>query len=189
MPAPPDGDITCLLHRVSAGDNSAESDLMEHVYRDLHRLAASYLRGERQGHTLQPTALVNEAYLKLVGSSVPEFQNRNHFFRLAAIVMRRILVDHARVKRAKKRGGDVVRVPFEDIVLGILPEQFEVILDLDQALQRLNDLDSRQAQVVEMRFFGGLSEDEIASALGVSTRTVKREWTVAKAWLHAEMCA
>ncbi len=185
---PPDGEITRLLRRLSSGDPSAEKSLIEIVYPDLRRLAGAYLRRERPDHTLQPTALVNEAYMKLMGGAGVDFQDRSHFFRVAATLMRRILVDYARGKRADKRGGDARRIPFEEIFAGdSVP--YDLILDVDRALGKLHEMDSRQAQVVEMRFFGGLSEDEIASALGITSRTVRRDWIVAKAWLHSEVAA
>lgn len=180
----PIGEITLLLRRVSTGDSEAEQVLIEHVYRDLRRLAARYLRREGPGHTLQPTELVGKVFLKLVRNTDIQFQDRSHFFRLAATVMRRILVDHARGKKAAKRGG--VRVPLDELISADTV-QLDLILDVDQALLRLCALDPRMAQIVEMRFFGGLSEEEIGPALGVSSRTVRRELQTAKAWLRGEL--
>lgn len=183
LAADPD-DITELLRKTAVGDRRAEQALIPLVYTQLRRLAAQHLRRERTDHSLQPTALVHEAYLRLVGGSEVDWQDRSHFFRVAAVLMRRILVDHARSRKANKRAG--IRIPLEDFLLPS-EEQSEFLLDLDRVLTRLEKLDSRQAQVVEMRFFAGLSEDEIASALGVSSRTIKREWKMAKAWLRAEL--
>jgi RNA polymerase sigma factor (TIGR02999 family) len=181
-------DTTQLLHRVARGEAGAENDLLPRIYQDLRRLAAGYLRRERQGHTLQPTDLVHEAYLRLLGPNAVVCQDRPHFFRLAASAMRRILVDHARGKNAEKRGRGATRVPLGDSLESLeLPA--DQILDLDTALNRLAQLDQRQVKIVEMRFFAGLSEDEIADALELSTRTVKREWAMARAWLAGELGA
>lgn len=184
-PSADPGQITILLRRVSEGDPLAESALIGYVYPDLRRLAANYLRKERRDHTLQPTALVHEAFLKLAGDS-GALQDRGHFFRLASKIMRQILVDHARKRRTSRRGGDRVKVPLNEAI-HLLPEESDLVIDLDDALDRLQKFDERQAQVVEMRFFGGLSEEDIASSLGISSRTVKREWAMAKAWLHGEL--
>jgi RNA polymerase sigma factor (TIGR02999 family) len=180
------GDITMLLKRISAGDRSAEEQLVPRVYQDLRRLAAVYLRHERPDHTLQPTALVHEAYLRLTGRAAIQWQDRVHFFRIAASTMRRILVDHARNNKAGKRGGGALKIPLQDC-MGPATGLDRTVLDLDQALERLSNLDERQAQIVEMRFFAGLSEEEIASALCLSTRTIKREWAMARAWLRGEL--
>jgi len=177
-----------LLRRLSSGDRDAEEQLIRHIYRDLRRLAARYLRGERANHTLQPTALVHEAYLRLVGAGNVQWEGRSHFFRVAANIMRRILVDYARNMKAEKRGGQVVKVPLEEF-LGAADQLRETIVDVDRALDRLAAIDERQAKVVEMRFFAGLSEEEIARALRLSKRTVTREWTMAKAWLRGELGA
>lgn len=178
--------ITELLQAATQGDNAAAGELAPLVYGELHRLAVSYMRRERSGHTLQPTALVHEAYLRLVAQPGQSFQNRAHFFGIAAHLMRQILVDHARARLAAKRGGDAERIEFdEELVEG--PQQPAFLLELDQALARLAELSPRQAQVVEMRYFAGLSEDEIAAVLAVSNRTVKRDWRVARAFLHTEL--
>jgi RNA polymerase sigma factor (TIGR02999 family) len=181
-------DTTQLLHRVARGETGAENELVPRIYQDLRRLAAGYLRRERPGHTLQPTDLIHEAYLRLLGPNAVECQDRPHFFRLAAGAMRRVLVDHARSKNADKRGGGAVRVPLDEFLkTPTLPT--DQIIDVDSALTRLALLDERQVKIVEMRFFAGLSEEEIADALELSTRTVKREWAMARAWLLSELKA
>jgi RNA polymerase sigma-70 factor, ECF subfamily len=181
-------DTTQLLHRVARGEPGAENALMPRIYQDLRGLAAGYLRREGREHSLQPTELVHEVYLRLLGPDAVVCQDRPHFFRLAASAMRRILVDHARGKNAEKRGGGAVRVPLDDFH-GESEFPTDQILDLDAALARLALLDERQVKIVEMRFFAGLSEDEIAAALDLSTRTVKREWAMARAWLVGELGA
>jgi RNA polymerase sigma factor (TIGR02999 family) len=177
--------ITTLLARLGTGDKQAEDALFAIVYDELRRIAARSMSGERRDHTLQTTALVHEAYLRLVRSDNKQFKAREHFFAVAAQIMRRILVDHARAHRAAKRGGGFFTSLDESAVVS--PERSEDILALDQALHRLSELDSRQSKIVEMRFFGGMREEEIAGVLGISSRTVKREWTVAKAWLYGEL--
>jgi RNA polymerase sigma-70 factor (ECF subfamily) len=178
--------ITRLLRELQTGNRSAESTLMEAVYPDLKRIAARYLRDERRGHTLQPTALVHEAWLQLLGQTERDWTNRSHFFAIASQLMRRIMVDYARKKKARKRGGGLQRVELTD-ALAISDDGLEQILLIDAALKRLAAWDPRQCRVVELRFFGGLSEDEVAQVLGVASRTVKRDWTVARAWLHGEL--
>jgi RNA polymerase sigma-70 factor, ECF subfamily len=180
------GEISLLLAQLREGDREAESRLMNLVYKELRRLARSYLRAERSDNSLQPTALVHEAYLSLVGQRGKNFQNRNHFFAIASAQMRRILVDHARARRAEKRGGGQLKVELDE-ALALSPQQSADIVALDEALERLAKLDPRQAKVVELRYFMGNSEAEIAEILGVSTRTVKRDWVVAKAWLYKEI--
>jgi RNA polymerase sigma factor (TIGR02999 family) len=182
------GEITALLERVSAGDKSAESELLPRVYGELRRMAGGYLRRERSDHTLQATALVHEAYLKLTGQTHIHWNGRAHFFAVAAQLMRRILVDHARQFRAAKRGAGAAKLEL-DAALMVGESQHNLIADLDEALERLAKFAPRQAQVVEMRFFGGMTEDEIALRLEVSPRTVKRDWTLARAWLHGEMAS
>lgn len=179
-------EISDLLHRLAAGDKSAEAELVPSVYAELKRLAAGFLRRERPDHTLQPTALVHEAYLKLAGQQVPHWQDRSHFFAMAATVMRRILTDHARQHRALKRGAGQIDLKLEDLQLAGEGER-ELIQDLDEALNRLALFAPRQALVVELRFFGGMTEDEIAIHLAVCSRTIKRDWTIAKAWLYGEL--
>jgi RNA polymerase sigma-70 factor (ECF subfamily) len=184
MAGDPSSDVTRLLQEWSAGDPSAADRLLPVVYGELHRLAASYLKRERTGHTLQPTALVNEAWLKLAGQGSP-WQNRAHFLGIAAQAMRRILVDHARRKSAQKRGEDGLRVTLADVAA---KENNEVdLVHLDVALEKLAALDERQARMVTMRFFAGLTVEETAEALGVSEKTVKRDWATAKAFLHREL--
>lgn len=177
-------DVTELLRRAASGDKQAEADLVPRVYRELHKLARAYLRGERPQHTLQATALVHEAYLRLVTKQDIEWQNRAHFFSVAGMTMRRILVDYARQRNASKRAGIHISL---DEDLAISADQCDLIAELDSALDRLATLNSRQARVVELRFFSGLTEEEIAEILQVSSRTVKRDWTVARAWLYGEL--
>jgi len=187
--------VTDTFLRWRAGDASALDDLLPRVYDELRALADAYMRRERAGHTLQPTALVHEAFLRLLRLPPGSVQNRVHFFALAAQAMRRILADHARRHRAAKRGGSAVRVPLELVeggpdaaALAGAPDAPEVAADdLDAALEDLAKLDARQARVVELRFFGGLSIEETAEVLGVSPATVKRDWLVARAWLHREL--
>lgn len=178
--------VTDLLRRWRRGDEEAIDELIAAVYPELHRLAAGYLRGEQRDHTLQPTALVNEAYLRLVGGAEVDYNDRMHFLVVAARTMRRVLVDHARAKRALKRGGSQVRVTWSDSKLGTLDGTPDV-LDLDASLRRLADLDERKSEVIELHFFGGLTYDETAAALGVSLATVNRDLRFAKAWLADDM--
>ena len=179
-------DVTALLMAWGNGDEGALSRLTPLVYSELHRLAEGYMRREQDGHTLQTTALVNEAYLKLVDSSRVRWQNRAHFFAVAAQSMRRILVDFARSRRYQKRGGDWRQVTLAE-GLGIATKLDSDLVALDEALQGLAKLDPRKARVVELRFFGGLSLEETAEALQVSTDTVGRDWRAAKAWLTREL--
>lgn len=181
-------DITALLQQVSDGDSGAQAKLMSCVYDELHRLARRSFRQERAGNTLQPTALVNEAYLRLAGRRNLTWQSRAHFFASAARLMRRILVDHARAKGAARRGGLYAKISFEPN-MEVPQVRCSQITDLDEALERLSKFDPRLASVVELRFFGGMTEDEIGEVLGVSARTVKRDWVTARAWLHAELMA
>jgi RNA polymerase sigma factor (TIGR02999 family) len=180
------GDLTVLLRRMNQGDQTAESELATEVYDELRRLAARYMRCERSDHTLQPTALVHEAFLKLFESKDIDWQGRAHFFAVASRTMRRILVDHARRVHAGKRSGDRNGVPLDSAFLYAEERPAELIA-LDEALQRLSELDPRQCRIVELRFFGGLSVEEAAEILGVSERTIKREWSVARAWLYGEL--
>jgi RNA polymerase sigma factor (TIGR02999 family) len=174
-----------LLRAWSDGDPGALDQLTAIVYDELHRLARRYLRGERKGHSLQTTALVNEAYLRLVDHTRMEWQNRAHFFAVSAQVMRRILVDHAR-RRNAKRGRGLQRIPLDDVTLVSSAPSTDLVA-LDDALRLLADRDPRKAQVVEMKFFGGLSVEESAAVLGVSPVTVMRDWRTAKAWLYREL--
>ena len=180
-------EITRLLNSTAEGDASAEAELLEVVYEELHRLASSYMRREhRRDHTLQPTALVNEAYVHLIGNNPVNWDNRGHFYSAAAKTMRRILIDHARGHRAVKRSGRLERVALDEHVIAV-DEQADELLELDAALDRLKLLDERQAQVVELRFFGGLTVEETAKAAGISEKTVKRDWALARAWLENEL--
>ena len=179
-------EITQLLRRASAGDHEAEALLLPLVYQNLRRLAEAQLRKEKPGQTIQATALVHEAYLRLLGTKPIEWQDRCHFFRVTANLMRRILVDRARGRKAEKRGGDRTRVPLGDF-LAFADTRIDDVLAVDEALKKLAKIDERQAEIVELRFFGGLTEEEIGAALEISTRTVKREWVMARAWLRAEL--
>jgi RNA polymerase sigma-70 factor, ECF subfamily len=178
--------VSDLLPKLGRGNPEAEARLIAHVYPELRRLAANYLQRERPGHTLQPTALVNEAFVRLAQHPNVDWQGRAHFYAVAARIMRRILVDHARLRTAQKRGGDEVRVPFTEETAGAPAETCD-FLAIHEALERLAKLNARQSTVVELSFFGGLSFEEIASVLDVSERTVKRDWAVARAWLHAQL--
>jgi RNA polymerase sigma-70 factor, ECF subfamily len=180
------GEVTRLLRELSAGREGAIDDLMPLVYDELRRIASRHMRREGEQHTLQPTALVHEAYLKLVDQTRVEWDGRTHFLCVASSAMRRILVDHARGRLRQKRGAERQRVDIDD-VLEHAAESDADVLDLHEALDRLSAIDDRQARVVELRFFGGMSVAETAEALGVSRRTVEGEWTHAKAWLGLEL--
>lgn len=180
------GDVTRLLKRWGTGDPQAVGELLPLLYDELRHLAAVYMRRQPQGHTLQPTALVNEAYLKLAGQSGLSFADRAGFFGLAAKVMRQLLVDHARAHHAAKRSGDAVRVTLDEGIASLPPRDVD-FADLDTALEELGRLDERQAQVVELRFFAGLGIEETAAALKLSPATVKREWATARAWLYRKL--
>lgn len=182
----PDGDITQLLQRVSSNRGEGLDQLLEAVYAELRRQAARYLRRERNNHTLQPTALVNEAFMKLVDQRNVQWQNRAHFFGIAAQAMRRIVIDHARARQRVKRGGVQQPVTLDEAMIAGEPRSIDV-LALDEALTRLARLDERQARIVELRYFAGLSVEETAEVTGLSPATVKREWAMARAWLHAEL--
>jgi len=186
MPENPRGDVTQLLAQWSGGDRAALDQLVPAVYAELRRMAARYLRQERPQHTLQPTALVNEAFVKLIDQREVRWQNRAHFFGVAAQLMRRILVDHARERAAAKRGGGLHQVPLDDSLALGASNQVD-ILAIDGALHRLGAIDPDQVRLVELRFFGGLTIEETAEVLGWSTGTVKREWNVAKAWLQRDL--
>lgn len=183
---PASGEVTRLLGELSKGSAGAEAELIPLVYDQLHRLAASYMRGERPDHTLQATGLVNEAYLRLVSQKDAEWRDRAHFFGIAARLMRQILIEHARARHAAKRGGNFQRLlPLEpDLEISMRARE---LIQLDDALDCLERHDRQQARVVELRFFGGLTVEETAEVLGVSPRTVKRDWAVARAWLHGEL--
>jgi len=179
-------EITQLLRRLRAGDRSAEAPLLDRVYPELHYLAQHCWRMERPDHTLQPTALINEAYMILSGQWNKDWDNRAHFFAVAAQAMRRVLVDHARAHQAIKRGGKSRKIRLDAVEL-LSPAESENLLAVHQGLLQLAEWDPRQSQVVELRFFGGLTEDEIAEVLGVTRRTVQRDWEMARAWLLGEM--
>jgi RNA polymerase sigma factor (TIGR02999 family) len=176
-------DITTQLRAWHAGDPSARESLFPLVYDELRRIAHRQLRRERPGHTLDTTALVHEAYLKLAGPTSQDWANRSHFFAVAATAMRRILVDYARRYRTEKRGAAPRRVSLTDTML-VAEERADTLLAVDEALLELARLDPRLSRVVECRFFAGLTEDETAEILGVTSRTVRRDWTKAKGWLH-----
>ena len=178
--------ITQLLLAWGKGDETALETLMPMVYDELRRVAARHLRRQRPGHTLQTTALVNEAYLRLIDSSQVRWQNRAHFFAVSAQLMRRILVDFARSRQYLKRGGGAQQVSLDEARV-VAPERTVDVLALDDALTRLAALNPRQAQVVELRYFGGLSEEESAEALKVSLRTVQRDWNLARLWLYRQI--
>jgi RNA polymerase sigma factor (TIGR02999 family) len=183
---PSSGDVTRLLQRWTAGDAQALGELLPLLYDELRRLAAVYMRRQPQGHTLQPTALVNEAYLKLAGQEGLSFADRAGFFGLAAKAMRQLLVDHARAHNAAKRGGDAVRVTLDEGIAS-LPSRDVDFADLDAVLTELGRLDERQAQIIELRFFAGLGIEETAAALNLSPATIKREWATARAWLYRKL--
>jgi RNA polymerase sigma factor (TIGR02999 family) len=183
---PSPGEVTQLLVALRKGSPEAQAKLIPLVYQQLHRLAASYMKRERADHTLQATALVNEAYLRLVDQEVTDWHDRAHFFGVAARLMRQILVDHARGHQAEKRGGMAEKLPLEK-ALEFSPARSRELVQLDDALGSLEQFDPQQARVVELRFFGGLTVEETAEVLGISPRTVKRDWSVARAWLHGEL--
>jgi RNA polymerase sigma factor (TIGR02999 family) len=180
-------EVTRLLRAWSDGDEAALARLAPLVEAELHRLAGSFLRRERPGHTLQATALVNEAYLRLIDESAVQWQNRAHFYGIAARLMRRILVDHARRRRKLKRGGDALRVSLAEVETRVAQEPSADIIALDEALSLLSQFDARKSQIVELKFFGGLQEEAIAEVLKISLRTVQREWSLARAWLYNEL--
>ena len=179
-------EVTALLSQCANGSQEAADKLIPVVYDELKRLARDYMRRENPSHTLQTTALVHEAYLKLVQQKDVNWQGRAHFIGVAAQLMRRILIDHAKGRLREKRGGEQVAVPLNE-ALTFSPERSEEILKLDEALERLSKLDARQSRIVELRFFGGLTIEETAEFLGISPKTVKRDWTVAKTWLRSEL--
>jgi RNA polymerase sigma-70 factor, ECF subfamily len=178
--------VTALLLKWGKGDDEARERLIPLVHQELHQIARRCMAGERVGHSLQATALVNEAYVRLVDGKAVEWQDRAHFLAVSARVMRRILVDHARARHAQKRGGEGVRVTFDDVLV-VTDEPRQNFIALDDALEALAKFDQRKSRVVELRFFGGLSVEETASVLNVSPDTVMRDWRLAKAWLQEEM--
>lgn len=187
MSQPPNPEITRMLGEMGAGDKNAPAELLPVVYNELRRIAQSYLNSERPNHTLQATALVHEAYIRLVDWQNETWQNRSHFLAVAAQIMRKILVDYARQRRAEKRGG----ASLERITLGeaanFLQRRDVDLLVLNDALETLAEFDEKQSKIIEYRFFGGLTIEETAHVLDISPATVKREWTLAKAWLHREI--
>ena len=178
--------VTQLLADWGEGDEAALEKLTPVVYEELRRLAHRYMHGQRPDHTLQTTALANEAYLRLVDQSQPSFKNRSHFFAVGAKAMRQILLNHARDQQRQKRGGGASKVELDSVAL-VSPEQTKTVLDVDEALERLALLDARKARIVELKYIGGLQEDEIASVLNVSAITVRRDWRFARAWLYTEL--
>lgn len=180
-------DITRMLIDLTEGNKEVVNEILPHVYDELRKLANSYLRRERSSHTLQPTALVHEAYMKLIDQKNVRWQNRAHFFGIAAQVMRRILMDYARQHKAQKRGGEGENLPLEDEILIVSKEKSHELLALDEALDNLAKIDEMKAKIVELRYFGGLSVEETAEVLGVSEITVKRHWRMAKAWLYGQI--
>jgi RNA polymerase sigma-70 factor (ECF subfamily) len=186
MPSVSPQRVTQLLADWSHGDDAALAELTPLVYEELRRLAHHFMEGQRPEHTLQTTALVNEAYLRLADQTRPNFTNRSHFFAVAAQAMRQILVNYAKASQSQKRGGGVLKVDLDAAVL-ISPEQTTEILDVHEALERLATLDSRKAHVVELKYFGGLKHDEIAEVLKISIVTVRRDWEFAKVWLYTEL--
>jgi RNA polymerase sigma-70 factor (ECF subfamily) len=183
-PAP--ADVTFLLNKLGAGDQEAAAQLVPLVYQELRRLAAGRLRHERPDHTLQATALVHEAYVKLSAQRDARWQNRAQFFGVASQVMRRILVDYARGQRRIRRGGKQQKVSLDNVAL-VSPARTEEVLAVHESLSRLEKLDARQARIVELRYFGGLTVEEVAEVIGISTKTVMRELNVAKAWLYGDL--
>jgi RNA polymerase sigma factor (TIGR02999 family) len=179
-------EVTRLLARWTHGNEAALEQLTPFVYQELHRLAHYYMEGQRQEHTLQTTALVNEAYLRLASARTPGFTNRAHFLAVAAKAMRQILVNHAKMIQRQKRGAGASKVELDEAAL-VAPVQPGAILNLNDALERLATLDARKAHVVELRYFGGLKQDEIAEALNISAVTVRRDWIFARAWLYREL--
>jgi RNA polymerase sigma factor (TIGR02999 family) len=188
MPSTRNSDVTRLLSDWSNGDRRALDELLPLVYEELRHLANAYLRRERDGHTLQSTALVHEAFLRLVNQHNVQWQGRAHFFGIAAQMIRRILVDHARAQRAAKRGAGAVRLELDE-ALAVAQQRDLDLIALDDALERLATMDRRQSRIVELRFFAGLSVEDTADVMGISTATVKREWSSARAWLFREVAA
>ena len=185
----PDGQVTLLLTELREGNQEAANRLMPLIYSELRSMAGSYMQRERPGHTLQATALVNEVYMRLAGGETAPWQNRAHFFGIAAHAMRQVLLDYARSHNAGKRGGkDAQKVDIDVELRGVSPK-IENVIVIDEALQRLERIDPRQSRLIELRFFAGLSVEETAEVMGVSPVTIKREWRSAKAWLHRELAA
>ena len=186
MAEPPTDQVTLLLQQASRGSRDAVDQLLPLVYDELRRIAADYLHRERADHTLQPTAIVHEAYLRLVNQQSAGWNDRTQFFAVAAKIMRRILVDHARARRAAKQGGGRRRTEFDD-AFAVFEERAIDLVALDEVLNRLAEVDERKSRVVELRFFGGLSVEETSRVLNIPLRTVERDWTFAKAWLRSKL--
>ncbi|MCA1814927.1 MAG: sigma-70 family RNA polymerase sigma factor [Acidobacteria bacterium] len=186
MSAPAQQEVTQLLIRLTDGDRAVLDELLPLIYGELRRVAAGYLRRESPGHTLQPTALVHEAYLRMVDQTQVRWQNRAHFLGVAAQMMRRILVDHARSRQAEKRGGALPKLSLDENI-DVSDERAAELVALDEALKKLAEIDPEKSRLVELRFFGGLSVEETAEVLGVSAPTVKRHWRMAKAWLYGQV--
>ena len=178
------GDVTALLGQIRAGNQDVAGQLVPLIYDELRRIAGAQMRRERAGHTLQATALVHEAYMRLAGEQEIQWQNRAHFFAIAARVMRQVLLDYARQRRAEKRGGEGAQNVEIDVELLLGANRIEEIVALDEVVTRLSELDPQQGRLVELRFFAGLNVEETAEVMGISESTVKREWRLAKAWLH-----
>lgn len=187
MHTPQSNQVTQLLLDWSRGDKAALDELMPLVYQELRKLASGYLRSERPDHTLQPTALIHEAYLRMIGKDIPQWQSRAHFFGVAARLMRQILVDHARTHHAAKRGGDQQKISLDDAPQVFAQADAAELLALDDALTKLAAFDERRSRILEMRSFGGMGVEETAQALGVSEATVKRDMRLAQAWIRREL--
>ncbi|MCB9866723.1 MAG: sigma-70 family RNA polymerase sigma factor [Phycisphaerales bacterium] len=179
-------EVTAMLSRACAGDDAAVRALLPFVYEEMRALAGSFFRDQRAEHTLQPTALVHEAFIKLVGPADVQWKSRAHFFAVAAKAMRQVLTDHARRKGAEKRGGDLQRITLSGLATPAHEREFDLIA-FNDALARLSTLDERQGQIVELRFLGGLTVDEVAEVTGLSVSTIEREWRMARAWLRREL--
>lgn len=184
--SPEPNDVTRLLLNWSEGNSSALDQLLPIVYSELRKIASGYLRKERAGHTLQPTALIHEAYLRLVDQNIPKWENRAHFYGVAARLMRQILVDHARMRGSARRGGDQKKISIENATV-FSEEHAADLLAFDEALQKLNNMDERKARIIEMQSFAGMTAEETAAALGISVPTVKRDLKFARAWLKREL--
>lgn len=189
MASPDPGRITQLLAQIRSGNHEAEAELAPLVYQELKRLARSYLRGERRHHTLQTTGLLHETYLRLMTTEPLDLKDRAHFFAVAARIMRRILIDYARARQAVKRGQAPEKTDLTDALSLASRQSWDKLLDVNRALDRLNEIDARQARIVELRFFAGLEIDEIAEVVGVSSRTVKRDWRFAQSWLYGQLAS
>jgi len=184
----PSGSLAAIIENYNCGDAQAQARLIERLYRDLRRIAAAHLRAERPNHTLQPTALVHEAYARLAGQSEIDLKDRVHFLAIASHLMRQVLVDYAKARRAAKRGGGGRQVTLDECMFVENTRSLDVLI-MDELLERLTKLNARHARIVEMHFFGGLSFEEIADVLGIGLRTVERDWKMARAWLRSEISA